>query len=112
MTFWSHKIIFAKQNYEIYDQKFLTIIVAFKQWRHYLENSFYSIEILFDYNDLKNLMTKKELNSRQARWAQILAVYDFKIFYRSNNEISANDFSKRFDYEKVLSLKITLLLTL
>ena len=57
-------------------------------------------------------MTKKELNSKQARWAQILAAYNFEIFHRSNNKNSANDSSRRFDYEKISLLKITLLSTL
>ena len=55
---------------------------------------------------------KKESNLKQARWTQILAVYDFKIFHHSNNKNSADDSSKRFDYKKFLSLKITLLSTL
>ena len=112
MTFWSRKMILAEQNYEIYDQELLIIVAAFKQWRHYLKNSFYSVEILSDHNNLKKLMTKKELNLRQARWAQILATYDFKIFHRSNNRNSANDSLKQFDYGKISSLKITLLSTL
>ena len=112
MTFWSRKMILAKQNYEIYDQELLIIIIAFKQWKLYLKNNFYSIEILFDHNNLKKLITKKELKSRQTRWAQILAIYDFKIFYRSDNKNSANDSLRWFDYKKILSLKITLLSTL
>ena len=109
MTFWSRKMIPAKQNYEIYDQKFLIIIVAFKQWRHYLKNSFYLIKMLSDHNNFKKLMTKKKLNFRQARWAQILTVYDFKIFYRSNVKNLADESSRRLDYEKVSSLNIKLL---
>ena len=57
-------------------------------------------------------MTKKELNSRQVRWAQVLATYDFEIFYHSDNKNSANNSSKRLDYERISSLKITLLSTL
>ena len=57
-------------------------------------------------------MTKKELNSKQARWTQILAVYDFKIFHRSNNKNSADGPSRRPDYKKISSLKIMLLSTL
>ena len=55
-------MISAEQNYEIYDQELLTIVAAFKQWRHYLKYSPYSIEILFDHNNLKRLIIKKELN--------------------------------------------------
>ena len=110
--FWSRKMIFAEQNYETDDQKLLIIVVAFKQWRHYLKNSLYSIKILSDHNNLKKWITKKELNLKQTRWAQILAVYDFEIFHCSNNRNSANYFSRRSNYEKILSLKIILLLTL
>ena len=105
-------MILAKQNYKIYDQKHLTIITVFKQWKHYLKNNFYSIEILSDHNNLKKLITKKELNLKQARWTQVLAAYDFENFYCSNNKNFANDSSKRLDYKKISLLKITLLLTL
>ena len=60
MTFWLRKIIFAKQNYKIYDQKLLIIIIVFKLWKHYLKNNFYSIKMLFDHNNLKRLMMKKK----------------------------------------------------
>ena len=112
IIFWSRKMIFAKQNYEIFDQKLLTIVAAFKQWRHYLKNSFYSIEMLSDHNNLKELMTKKKLNFKQVRWTQILTVYDFEIFHRSNDKNSANDSSRRLDYEKVSTLNTKLLSTL
>ena len=57
-------------------------------------------------------MTKKELNSKQARWAQIFAAYDFEIFHCSNNKNFADDPSRRLNYKKISSLKITLLSTL
>ena len=57
-------------------------------------------------------MMIKKLNSKKIRLAQILAVYDFEIFHCSNNKNSANDLSRRSDYEKILLLRITLLSTL
>ena len=105
-------MIFAEQNYEIFDQKLLIIVVAFKQWKHYLKNNLYSIEMLSDHNNLKELMTKKKLNFKQVRWTQNLTVYDFKIFHRSNDKNFANDSSKRFDYEKISTLNTKLLSTL
>ena len=68
--------------------------------------------MLSDHNNLKELMTKKKLNFKQARWAQILTVYNFEIFYRSSDKNSANDSSRRFDYEKVSMLNTKLLLML
>ena len=60
-------MILAEQNYKIYDQELLIIVAIFKQWRYYLKNNFYSIEILSDHNNLKKIMIKKELNSKQVR---------------------------------------------
>ena len=105
-------MIFAEQNYEIFNQKLLIIVAAFKQWKHYLKNSLYSIKMLFNHNNLKKLMTKKKLNFKQVRWAQILIIYDFEIFHHSSDKNSANDLSRRFDYEKISMLNTKLLSTL
>ena len=112
IIFWSRKMIFAEQNYKIFNQKLLIIIAVFKQWKHYLKSNFYSIKMLFDHNNLKKLMTKKKLNFRQARWAQILTVYDFEIFHHLNNKNSANNSSRRLDYERISTLNTKLLSTL
>ena len=112
MTFWSRKMIPAEQNYETYDQELLAIVAAFKQWRHYLEDSLYPIEVLSDHNNLKGLMTKKKLNSRQARWAQVLAAYDFEIFHRPGAKNPADGPSRRPDYEGASPLNTKLLPTL
>ena len=105
-------MIFAERDYEIFNQKLLIIIAASKQWKYYLKNNFYSIKMLSDHNNLKKLMMKKKLNFKQVRWAQILTVYNFKIFHRSNNKNSVNDSSKRFNYKKVSTLNTKLLSTL
>jgi len=38
--------------------------------------------VLLDYNNLKGFIKVKAFNGRQARWAMILAAYDFIIKYR------------------------------
>ena len=37
VAFWSRKMGDAERNYETHDQELLAIVMAFKQWRHYLE---------------------------------------------------------------------------
>ena len=54
----------AEQNYETHDQELLAIVTAFKHWRHYLEGSFHSVEVLTDYNNLKYFMRLAQLNGR------------------------------------------------
>ena len=112
MTFMSRKMISAKQNYEIHDQKLLTIIQAFKVWRHYLKNNSETIEVWSNHNNLRKFMKQKKLNFKQARWTLALIAYDFEIFHRFDKTNSTNESSKRFDYEKISSLNTRLLSTL
>ena len=51
-------------RYETYDQELLAIVVAFKQWRYYLEESTHTIEVLTDYNNLVAFQNIKSLNGR------------------------------------------------
>jgi RNase H-like domain found in reverse transcriptase len=54
----------AERNYEISDGKLLVIVVAFKEWRQYIEGSQHTVEILCDYENLKYFMITKVLNRR------------------------------------------------
>ena len=101
MTFWSRKIILAKQNYETHDQKLLIIIALFQQWKHYCENVAHSIEIWSNHNNLREFMKQKQFNFKQARWALKFVVYDFEIFYQTNKINFVNDFFKRSNYKKI-----------
>ena len=83
VIFWSRKMISAEQQYKTYNQELLAIVMAFKQWRHYLKDSTHSIEILTDHNNLHRFMNVKSLNEKQIRWAMKLAVYNFVILYCS-----------------------------
>ena len=65
MTFWSRKMILAKQNYETHNQKLLIIITLFQQWKHYCENVAYSIEIWLNHNNLREFIKQKQLNFKQ-----------------------------------------------
>ena len=100
VTFWSRKMISAEQWYEIYDQKLLAIIMAFKQWRHYFKSNAHSIEVLTDYNNLCRFMNVKSLNRKQTKWAVKLAIYNFIILHHLKKSNSANASLKWPDYQK------------
>ena len=112
MTFWSQKMISTEQNYETHDQKLLAIMTTFKQWKHYLENNAFIVKMWSDHNNLKKFMKQKKLNQRQARWALTLTAYDFEIFHKSERTNSADESSRRFNYEKASTLNIKLLSSL
>ncbi|KAF4627116.1 hypothetical protein G7Y89_g11043 [Cudoniella acicularis] len=103
VAFWSRKLSAAERNYTTYDGEMLAIVECFKQWRHYLEGSQHTIEVLTDHNNLRYFMNANYLAGRQARWAMYLATYDFEIKYRKGTANSADGPSRRPDYEVVES---------
>ena len=108
----SRKIISAKQNYKIYNQKLLVIVQTFKIWKHYLKSNTKTIEVWLNYNNFREFIKQKKLNFKQVRWALTLTAFDFEIFYQFNKINSTNESLKRFDYERILSNKTILLSTL
>ena len=98
VAFWSRKLIPAETRYETHDQELLAIVAAFKQWRHYLEGSTYTVEVLTDHNNLVAFQKLKSLNGRQARWAIALSGYDFIIVHRPGKGNPADAPSRRPDY--------------
>ena len=75
----------AEINYDVHDKKLLTIVAALKEWRYYLEGAHHQIQIYTDHKNLEYYTTIKIFHRRQARWAQELAGYNLKIFYRPGN---------------------------
>jgi hypothetical protein len=76
----------------------LAIILAFRTWRHYLVYARYTIVIKTDYNNLKYFITKRKLNSRQIRWAEELAIFDFILEYRPGHSNPADRPLRRPDF--------------
>ena len=70
----------------------------------YLQGLKYKVEVLLDYQNLVYFITIKQLNRRQVRQAEILALYNFKIHYVQGKEnTQANALSRK---PKYLSNKI------
>ena len=74
-------MISAKSRYETHDGQFLTIVNAFKTWRHYLEGFHYEVLLLTNFNNLCRFIDIKSLSSRQVYWAQKIFWYYFQIDY-------------------------------
>ncbi len=90
IAFWFRMMIDVKRNYEMYDQKFLVIIVMFKHWWHYIENNYHTVEVLTNHNNLKSFMNVQKLNERQVRWIIRLLICNFEIAHRSEKINSIN----------------------
>ena len=70
----------AQCNYRIGDKELLAIVACVEKWHMY----FHGIEftIFTDDHNLQNFATKALLHRRQARWAGLLAQYQFYIQFR------------------------------
>ena len=92
IAYLSTKMDPAECNYDIYDKELMAIVKAFEEWRPELMNAEFDDDELTEatrptlvYSDHKNLehfMTTKQLNRRQARWAEFLSQFNFKVVYR------------------------------
>lgn len=79
----SKKICSVKCNYKIYSKEFLAIIRAFEEWHLKLAETLIKdlIYVIINPKNLKYFMNTKDLNRKQAQWANILAKFNFWIIY-------------------------------
>ena len=86
VAFMSKRMAPAECNYEIYDKELLAIIRAFEEWHPELAGTLDPIHVITDHKNLEYFMSSKQLNRRQARWAEFLAEFNFKISYRPGRQ--------------------------
>lgn len=67
VAFWSRKKTAAEINYGIGESKMLTIVEAFKQWRHYVEGATHHVAVITNHANLQQFLIDKTLNCREAR---------------------------------------------
>jgi len=89
----------AELNYQIHDKEMLAIVKSFQQWRADLASTKNEIRVWTDHKALEYFMTTKQLNQRQARWAEILSEFYFKICYRPGKQNEKADTLTRRGYE-------------
>jgi hypothetical protein len=101
VAYYSKKLQPAELNYEIYDKELLAIVCAFKEWEVYLMGSKQTVTVYSDHKNLVYFMTTKILNRRQVRWAEMLAMYNFKILYVKGTENARADaLSRKEEYQE------------
>ena len=86
VAFYSRKMNPAERNYEIHDKELLAVVAALGQWRHMLAGLPQKFVILTDHDALRYFQTQRRITGRQARWALLLADFDFVIQYRPGTQ--------------------------
>ena len=59
VTFHSQKLRPVEGNYDIYEKELLAILVAFMEWKHYLERTEKPLTVYTDYQNLEYFLTTK-----------------------------------------------------
>ena len=114
IAFLSKKMLDAETRYPVHEQELLSIIVALKSWRCYLSGVKFRIKVMTDHKSLQHLKTQPQLSSRQARWLDLIAEFDFDIEYvEGKSNVVADGLSRRPDHKptsdsEVLALSIAI----
>jgi hypothetical protein len=82
----------APRNDTVSDRELLAIVEALKQWRCYLGDRHFTV--VTDHSPLTHFATKRDLQGRQARWAEVLAMFSFSWEYRPGRINVADPFSR------------------
>ena len=97
VAFESRKMIPAEVNYPVHDQELLSVVHGLKKWRHYLHGG--RVRVITDNWATKFLLTKPELNKRQAGWLDFIQEFNLEIIYRPGKDNTVADaLSRRPDY--------------
>jgi len=73
------KSIAVPLKYDVHDKEMVVIVICFQEWRHFLIGAPEEIVVFTDHNNLEYFNTTKLLNRREARWAEILSQFNFKM---------------------------------
>ncbi len=85
----------------MYDKELYAIVLDFKNWQHYLQNSKWFICVITDHNNFHYFMMTKKFNVWQMHWAEKLTAFDFHIEYHRDKLNSANVSLRRLDIMKL-----------
>ena len=97
--FFSKTMIEAELNYPIHDKELLAIFRSFQQYKPELLGAQKVVHVYTDHRALEYFMTTKDLNPRQARWAEFFAEFHFTIMYRSGITNTLADTLSRRDQD-------------
>ncbi len=71
----------------------------FKHWWYYVKDSYHTVKVLTDHNNLKSFMNVWKLNERQVKWVMRLLICNFEIAHKSEKTNLINVSLKWSDYK-------------
>ena len=79
----------AELNYPVHEKEMLAVVCALKKWKYELLGA--PFFVYTDHKTLLNFHTQRDLSRRQARWMELLSIYDCKFVYVKGEANSVAD---------------------
>jgi hypothetical protein len=99
VAFLSKTFTPTERRYEIYDRELMGIVRALEEWRHYIQGSPFTTEVLSDHRNLTYFRKPQRHNDRQARRSLILSAYNIKLMHIAGSKMIQSDaLSRRPDH--------------
>ena len=81
----------TERNYKIHNKELLSVIQGLEEWRHIMEGTKHTIEILNDHWNLMYFQASQNLNHGKAQWSLFQSRFDFSLSHRPGQHSSKLD---------------------
>ncbi|KAK3003093.1 hypothetical protein RJ639_018594 [Escallonia herrerae] len=100
VAYESRKLNEAERRYTTHEKELLAIGHCLRIWKHYLLGS--SFIVRTDNTAVSHFLSQSKLTSKQARWQELLAEFNFMLEYRAGStNIVADTLSRRAELDQV-----------
>ncbi|KAK2980481.1 hypothetical protein RJ640_000720 [Escallonia rubra] len=100
VAYESRKLNEAERRYTTHEKELLAVVHCLRVWRHYLLGS--SFIVRTDNTAVSHFLSQSKLTSKQARWQELLAEFNFTLEYRAGSTNSVADaLSRRAELDQV-----------
>ncbi|KAK2971008.1 hypothetical protein RJ640_023440 [Escallonia rubra] len=100
VAYESRKLNEAERRYTTHEKELLAVVHCLRVWRHYLLGS--SFIVRTDNTAVSHFLSQSKLTSKQARWQELLAEFNFMLEYRAGSTNSVADaLSRRAELNQV-----------
>ncbi|KAK3035333.1 hypothetical protein RJ639_034041 [Escallonia herrerae] len=100
VAYESRKLNEGERRYTTHEKELLAVVHCLRVWRHYLLGS--SFIVRTDNIVVSHFLSQSKLTSKQARWQELLAEFNFMLEYRAGSTNSVADaLSRRTELNQV-----------
>ncbi|KAJ1027901.1 hypothetical protein NDA13_003362 [Ustilago tritici] len=109
VAFYSQKMLSVEKNYEIHNKELLAVVACLTQWQHMLAGLPSQLVILTDHEVLKYFKLQHHITGRQARWAVLLADFNFVLQYQPGDKTGKpNALTRRVGMQPIVAPMLTM----